>query len=85
MENSVTWGEVKDRHIVGSSLLGQVFIRLNREDKVSGIYLMFDDIEKFVPKNEKEETVEGAKELTHQLIINKIESKLLLLLYKSHR
>lgn len=76
--NLINWGDVKDRHILGHSPLGKLFIRLNRENKVSGMYTMFDNVEKFVPENESQESVEGAKNVMFKIVKNKIEQGILL-------
>ena len=31
MENLITWGEIKDNHVLGYSILGKIWIRLNKE------------------------------------------------------
>lgn len=76
MENLITWGEIKDNHVLGYSVLGKVWIRLNKEQKVTGIYLMWSDydVDKLVPEKEEQETLEGSKKMVTELILNKLES-----------
>lgn len=82
MENLITWGEIKDNHVLGYSILGKIWIRLNKEQKVTGIYLMWDDknynVEKIVPEKEEHETLEGSKKMVTQVLFNTIESNNLL-------
>lgn len=74
----IKWGELKDNHLSGITPLGKVFIRLGRSGKVSGMYTMFDDIEKFVPQNEEEECLTTAKKVLSDIVKNKIEQSILL-------
>jgi len=82
MENIITWGEIKDNHVLGYSILGKVWVRLNKEEKVTGIYLMWDDknynIQKIVPEIEEHETLEGSKKLVFDTLLNTIESNKLI-------
>lgn len=78
MENNnlITWGKLVDKHLLGTTTLGKVFIRLDKENKVTGLYTMFDGAEKFVPNNENQENLESAKFLMLNIVKNKIEQKL---------
>ena len=60
----IKWDPIKERHVRGSCESGVVWIRLDREDRVSGIYLIFKgrEKEKWVPRVEKEEALAYAKE-----------------------
>lgn len=60
----IRWEPIKERHVRGSCERGVVWIRLDREDRVSGVYLIFKgrEKEKWVPRVEKEETLAYAKE-----------------------
>ena len=80
MENLITWGEIKDNHVLGYSILGKIWVRLNKEEKVTGIYLMWDDydVNKLVPEKEEHETLEGSKKMITELVFNKLESDNLL-------
>ena len=57
----ISWQSLLDLHVHGSCSRGSVWIRLNREEKVTGIYFMFGAVEKWVPNCELEETLAGAK------------------------
>ena len=70
--DNITWDNIKDNHIFGHTPLSKICIRLNRDEQVTGMYLMSYG-EKHVPKNNDELTVEGAKNFIKQLLINKIE------------
>jgi hypothetical protein len=80
MENNslIVWDSIKDNHLCGVTPLGRVFIRANRENKVTGLYTMFGEIEKFVPQNETQETFESAKKVLFEIVKNKIEKDILL-------
>lgn len=60
----IKWEPIKERHIRGTCSRGVVWIRLNREDRVSGVYLIFTgkEKEKWVPKVETQEEISYAKE-----------------------
>lgn len=74
----ITWGEIKDRHLMGMSPMGKVFIRMNKENKVTGMYTMFGEVEKFVPESDEQESLESAKKIIFELTKNKIEKEILL-------
>lgn len=67
----INWQPLLDRHIVGTCPYGKVWIRLDRVGVVSGVYTVFETTEKYLPSDELEETVEGAKLLAEQLVKNK--------------
>lgn len=74
----IKWDNLKENHLVGVTPLGKVFIRLNKQEKVTGMYTMFGEVEKFVPQNETQETFESAKEIMSKIVLNKIEQGILL-------
>jgi predicted DNA repair protein MutK len=78
MTEIINFGSIRDNHIKVNTILGEVIVRLNKEQKVTGIYLMFENTEKIVPKNETEETLESAKKLISEVIKNKIEKNSLI-------
>ena len=59
----IEWQPLFDGHVRGSCSRGVVWIRLNREELVTGVYLMFNSVVKLVPQLEVEETLAGAKQL----------------------
>lgn len=64
--NRIEWGELKDRHLRGQFKRVHVWIRLNRQDQATGVYLMIegsDDWEKHVPGPEETWSLEDAKAL----------------------
>jgi hypothetical protein len=77
-DSLIDWGGMIDNHVLGISPLGKVFIRLNRQEKVTGMYTMFGEVEKFVPQNESQEELESAKKLMFNIVKNKIERDILL-------
>ena len=55
------WGEVKDRVLEGKVEKRRCWIMLDRQGKVRAIYIKIDEVSKFLPEDEYEETLEGAK------------------------
>jgi hypothetical protein len=61
LEKMIKWEPLLDLHVRGSCSRGAVWIRLDREAKVTGLYFMFGAVEKMVPRTEHEETLSEAK------------------------
>lgn len=59
----ISWEPILEGHVRGTSSRCVVWIRLNREDRVTGVYLMLNSVVKLVPQLEVEETLTGAKQL----------------------
>lgn len=78
MENLINWSEIRDGHIMGYCQFGKVFIRLNRKNEVTGMYTMFESVEKFVPEDENQLDSKMAKEVVTKIVKNKIEKNKLL-------
>lgn len=58
----VRWkNKVQDRHMEGSTPFGPVYIRLDREGKVTGMYTIFGSTEKYMPDEEWMEDLVGAQ------------------------
>ena len=57
----IRWGTIQDRHLEGISSLGKVFVRTNKEGKVTAMYTLFDNIIKYVPSEEWMEDTIGAQ------------------------
>lgn len=74
----IQWGNVIDNHILGLTPLGKIFIRTNRDGKVTGMYTMFGEVEKFVPQDESQEKIDSAKEIMSKIVQNKIERDIFL-------
>lgn len=55
------WGPVRDRIVEGRSGQDKVWLLLNHKEKVLGIYLKITEVSKFVPADQFEETLDGAK------------------------
>jgi hypothetical protein len=55
------WGEVKDRIVEGRRGKTRCWLLLNPKGKVHSIYIKIDEVSKFLPEDEYEETLEGAK------------------------
>lgn len=64
----INWEPLLEGHVRGSCSRGVVWIRLNREEKVSGIYFMFEKIEKLVPKLDVDSTLSGAKQYAEDML-----------------
>lgn len=73
MEEVINWEPVRDRHCMGNSILGKVWIRLNKEDKVTGLYTMWDNTFKWVPETEEEETLDGTKIVASLMLNDKLK------------
>lgn len=55
----INWDPLLERHILGSSPLGKVWIRVDRENKVTGMYTLFGTTEKYMPGEDY--TIDDAK------------------------
>lgn len=55
------WGEVKDRIVEGRHGKTRCWLLMNPKGKVHAIYIKIDEVSKFLPEDEYEETLEGAK------------------------
>jgi hypothetical protein len=68
----IKWNsKVQDRHMEGSTPSGRVYIRLDREGKVTGMYTLFGSTKKYIPEEEWMEDLVGA-----QLFLEELTSKL---------
>lgn len=63
----IEWTPTKDRHIEGETPFGKVFIRLNKENVVTGIYTLFEKTEKYVPEKDFNDKVDTAKMYLEEL------------------
>jgi hypothetical protein len=70
------WDSVVDRHLKGTCSRGDVWIRLDREGKVSGLYTLFGETVKRVPEDEAELDLEVMKLRAEYIIqeLDRIES-----------
>jgi hypothetical protein len=64
----ISWDPVQDRHCHGHCELGDLWIRLDRAGRVSGIYTLFGETQKWCPESEEEETLVGAKVICELLL-----------------
>ena len=55
------WGPIRDRIVEGRSSNIRCWILLNPAEKVLGIYLKIVEVSKFLPADQFEETLDGAK------------------------
>jgi hypothetical protein len=55
------WGALRDRIVEGRDGATRCWLILNPKEKVMGIYLKITEVSKFIPDDEFEETLEGAK------------------------
>jgi hypothetical protein len=58
---NIQWGPIRDRIVEGRTDDVRSWLILNRELKVMGIYIKIKEVSKFLPNDEWEETLEGAK------------------------
>ena len=80
----VTWKEIMDRHMEGSTPFGKVFIRLDRAGKVIGMYTLFGSTKKYMADEKWMQDLDGAQlfleticetEKNTRELINKLRSK----------
>jgi hypothetical protein len=71
----IHWEPIKDRHVRGRSETCDIYIRVDREERVLGIYLMFGETEKWVPRLPSEETLPGAKRWAAELLNARLLSR----------
>jgi hypothetical protein len=57
----MNWGQIRDRIVEGRWDTTRCWILLNREERVVSIYVKIDEVSKFLPADEFEETLDGAK------------------------
>ena len=57
----MNWGTIRDRIVEGRWGTTRCWILLNREERVLSIYIKIDEVSKFLPADEVEETLDGAK------------------------
>ena len=55
------WGSIRERIVEGRSEQARCWIRTDREDTVTGIYVKIQEVSKFLPADPFEETLDGAK------------------------
>lgn len=68
--NQIEWGNLRDRHIKGVCIEGDVWIRLDRSDKVIALYTIFEETEKHLPLDEHEEDPEFMKLRAEEVLSN---------------
>ena len=59
--SNIVWNQVKERHMKGSSDLGELFIRFDKKGKVTAMYTLFGKTEKYLPDEEWMEDTLGAQ------------------------
>jgi hypothetical protein len=64
----IEWSEIKDRHVKGICPRGKLWIRLDREGQVLGLYTLFGTTVKYVPETEEELGLE-AMQIRAELIL----------------
>jgi hypothetical protein len=64
----IKWEPLKERHIRGQCEFGTVWIRLNHEGKVDGVYTLFEEKEKWVPRTDEEEELAIAREIVEDRV-----------------
>jgi len=57
----MNWGQIRDRIVEGRWDTTRCWILLDREERVLSIYVKIDEVSKFLPADEFEETLDGAK------------------------
>lgn len=68
----IKWNnKAQDGYVEGLTPFGKVYIKLDREDKVTGMYTVFGSTKKYIPKDEWMEDLVGAQ-LYLETITNKV-------------
>ena len=57
----IEWEPIIERHCTGQCSRGRVWIRLDREGKVSGLYTLFGSTVKYVPETDEELDLDAMK------------------------
>ena len=65
----VKWGPILERHIKGECECGEVWIRLDRNNKVTGMYTLFGNTKKYMPEEEWMTEVDGAKLVLEEKVL----------------
>ena len=60
-EETLLWSKLRDRHCETTTSRGKIWIRLNRQDQVIGIYTGFGQIRKWIPEETDSLTLEDGK------------------------
>jgi|688.fasta_scaffold1323064_2 hypothetical protein len=71
----LVWEPVKDRHTFGVNGNHQFCIRLNKENKVTGLYYLTDGTKKWVPSDKDEENLESMKLVAEFILEQKLAKK----------
>jgi hypothetical protein len=69
------WEPVEDRHTFGISGKHKFCIRLNKENKVTGLYDLTDGTKKWVPSDKDEENLESMKLVAEFILEQKLAKK----------
>jgi hypothetical protein len=64
----IRWEPLNERHIRGKCEFGTVWIRLDREGTVDGVYTLFKEKEKWVPRTDEEEELATAREIVEDRV-----------------
>lgn len=73
--NNIEWDKLKDRHIKGKCSEGDIWIRVDRAGKVTGLYTIFEETEKYLPLDEHEEEPEFMKLRAEEILDTYLFSK----------
>lgn len=57
----MNWGPVRDRIVEGQGEGARCWLLMNKKERVHAIYIKINEVSKFLPKDEWEETLDGAK------------------------
>lgn len=57
----IQWSSLRDRHLEGVAGPGRIWIRLDGQEQVTGIYTDFGSMEKWVPGPEESLSLEDGK------------------------
>lgn len=73
----IEWEAFKDKHCLGHTEFGKVWVRTDKDNKVTGLYTMWGETNKIVPTTEEEETLDGIKIVAQILVETKMKDTLM--------
>ena len=73
----IEWETFKDKHCLGHTEFGKVWVRTNKDNKVTGLYTMWGETNKIIPTTEEEETLDGIKIVAEILVETKMKETLM--------
>lgn len=57
----IQWQQVDNKHVIGTCKHGKLYIRMNKNDEVTGLYTMFGVTKKYIPPDNAELSLDVMK------------------------